>query len=53
MDDFYPVSGMSQIKLDSLGSEEYKVLRQEIDRVTASNRELLRRLVNFELRSSV
>ncbi|XP_018654641.1 hypothetical protein Smp_165460 [Schistosoma mansoni] len=53
MDDFYPVSGMSQIKLDSLGSEEHKVLRQEIDRVAASNRELLRRLVNFELRSSV
>ncbi|CAH8579815.1 unnamed protein product [Schistosoma turkestanicum] len=53
MDDFYPASGMSQIKLDSMESEEHKVLRQEIDRVTASNRELLRRLINFELRSSV
>ncbi|KAK4474390.1 hypothetical protein MN116_001550 [Schistosoma mekongi] len=53
MDDFYTISSTSQIKLDTLEIEEHKVLRQEIDRVTASNRELLRRLINFELRSSV
>ncbi|CAH8627995.1 unnamed protein product [Heterobilharzia americana] len=53
MDDFYSICNMNAAKLDdSLGSEEHKALRKEIERVTASNRELLRRLINFELRSS-
>ncbi|VDQ10105.1 unnamed protein product [Trichobilharzia regenti] len=50
MDDFF-TSNTKHAKHDGLGSEELQILRKEIDRVTASNRELLRRLINFELRT--